>query len=302
MGTKQTLRTPLRIYLSWPKGPKDEEVCHLVAAHRDLVLLRLDSLVDESVLPLLRRLPQCMEYDPDLGRPMTSNITLKMLAELWVLRSSSSCCHDDDAENWEKKRLPILYQEDDYYDLWSWDSNGWFPSRIPCSGRIRKELYRSLCVTDGGCRLVFVDVARHDGTGLGPMASGTGLTMTFRTLKMTGDNTMPWEWMDDAVITSAELWAANTSEYLPRKVMMLPLVSIDMPNIVQVVLYGWEIESFSLVTIDASDKQVLGSSVTYIKSSKEGLCTDDADLVRVKPGFFSHFLPSEFPEFLNLNR
>jgi hypothetical protein len=84
--------------------------------------------------------------------------------------------------------------------------------------------------------------------------------------------------------------------------MMLPLVSIDMPNIVHVVLYGWEIESFSLVTIDASDKQVLRSSVTYIKSSKEGLCTDDADLVRAKPGFFSHFLPSEFPEFLNLNR
>jgi hypothetical protein len=53
--------------------------------------------------------------------------------------------------------------------------------------------------------LVYVDVARHDGTGLGPMASGTGFTMTFRTLKMTGDNTMPWEWMDDAVITSAEL-------------------------------------------------------------------------------------------------
>ncbi|RLM85284.1 hypothetical protein C2845_PM04G09980 [Panicum miliaceum] len=230
---------------------------------------------------------------PALALASKSNMTLKMLAELWVLRSSSSCCHDDGAENWEKKRLPILYQEDDNYDLWSWDSNE-VPSRIPCSGRIRKELYRSLCVTDDGCRLVFVDVARHDGTGLGPMASGTGFTMTFRTLKMTGDNTMPWEWMDEAVITSAELWAANTSEHLP--------LSIDMPNIVHVVLFGWEIESFSLVTIDASDKQVLGSGVTYIKSSKDGLCTDDADLVRAKPGFFSHFLPSEFPKFLNLNR
>jgi hypothetical protein len=69
---------------------------------------------------------------------------------------------------------------------------------------------------------------------------------------------------------------------------MLPLVSIDMPNIVHVVLYGWEIESFSLVTIDASDKQVLRSSVTYIKSSKEGLCTDDADQ-QVIAIFATHF-------------
>jgi len=83
--------TPSRVYLSWPEGPKDEQVCHLVAAHRDLVLLRLSSLVDESVPfgearheyfiyiaaptfqvpPFLRPLPQCMEYDPDLERPTT---------------------------------------------------------------------------------------------------------------------------------------------------------------------------------------------------------------------------------------
>ena len=75
-----------------------------------------------------------------------------------------------------------------------------------------------------------------------------------------------------------------------------------MRNIVHVVLYGWETGSFSLVTIDLSDKQLLGSVVPYIKSSKEGICTDDADLVRAKPGFFPHFLPSEFPKFLNLNR
>ena len=83
--------TPSRVYLSWPEGPKDEQVCHLVAAHRDLVLIRLSSLVDESVPfgearheyfiyiaaptfqvpPFLRSLPQCMEYDPDLERPTT---------------------------------------------------------------------------------------------------------------------------------------------------------------------------------------------------------------------------------------
>jgi len=145
-------------------------VCHLVAAHRDLVLLRLSSLVDESVPfgearheyfiyiaaptfqvpPFLRPLPQCIEYDADLEMPMTypfplrsvgllcygehefvvaglqvfrSRVTLKMEAELYVLRSSSSC-HDDGAENWDKKCLPILYQEEDEdNDLQYWDCN-----------------------------------------------------------------------------------------------------------------------------------------------------------------------------------
>ncbi|KAG2633607.1 hypothetical protein PVAP13_2NG236600 [Panicum virgatum] len=260
-----------------------------------------------------------------------------MEAELYVLRSSSSC-HDDGAENSDKKCLPILYQEEDEdNDLQYWDCNEVVPFKnslfwvsydtgiLFCDGILGdnpkiyyirfhpdnfvrdnplsmcKALYRSLCVTDGGCQLVFVDVARHDATGLGPMAPGTGFTMTLWKLKMTGNSIMPWEWMNDAVVTSAELWAANSSEHLPRKVMMLPLVSLDMRNIVHVVLYGWETGSFSLVTIDLSDKQLLGSVVTYIKSSKEGLCTDDADLVRAKPSFFPHFLPSEFPKFLNLN-
>ena len=266
-----------------------------------------------------------------------SRVTLKMEADLCVLHSSSSCHDDDGAEDWDKKRLPILCQEDEHDDLWSWNCNEVVPFKnslfwvsystgiLFCDGilgdnpkisyirfhpdsfvrdqpsRLRKALYRSLCVTDDGCQLVFVDVARHDGTALGPMAPGTGFTMTFRTLKMTGNSIMPWEWTNDAVVTSAELWAANTPEHLPRKVMMLPLVSIDVPNVVHVVLYGWEIGSFSLVTIDLSDKQLLGSVVPYIKSSKEGICTDDADLVRAKPGFFPHFLPSEFPKFLNLN-
>jgi hypothetical protein len=40
--------TPSRLYISWPEGPKKGVVCHLVAAHRDLVLLRLDSVITDS--------------------------------------------------------------------------------------------------------------------------------------------------------------------------------------------------------------------------------------------------------------
>ncbi|CAL5051858.1 unnamed protein product [Urochloa decumbens] len=354
--------TPSRLYLSWPEGPKDEWVCYLVAAHRDLVLLRLDSLVDESqpfgevrheyfiyiadptsqIPPLLRPLPQCMEHDSDLGRPLTfafspravgllchgedefavaylgvwwSHVTSEMEAELWVLRSSSSCCRDDGAENWEKQRLPIPYEEDDHLDgiLVCDGIFGESPKvayiRFPVDTfvrdnprRIRKELYRSLCVTDCGSRLVFVDVARHDGTGLGSMAPGTGFTMTFQTLEMAENDMMQYQWIEDAVVTSDQLWAANTPSRLPREVMIIPLVSMDVPNIVHVVLFGWEIGSFLLVAIDSSDKQVLGSVVTYIESSEQGLSTDDADLVRAKPTSFTHFLPSEFPKFLNLTR
>ncbi|CAN6198301.1 unnamed protein product [Urochloa humidicola] len=122
-----------------------------------------------------------------------------------------------------------------------------------------------------------------------------------RTTRMAENDTMQYEWIEDAVVTSDQLWAANTSSRLPREVMMVPLVSVDVPNIVHFALYGWEIGSYLLVAIDSSDKQVLGSVVTYIESSEQGLSTDDADLVRAKPTSFTHFLPSEFSKFLNLN-
>ncbi|CAN6232034.1 unnamed protein product [Urochloa humidicola] len=82
--------TPSRLYLSWPEGPKQEGVYHLVAANRNLVLLRLDYLVDESrpfgaavhdyfiyiadpssqQTPLLRLLPHCTEHNDFLGVPL----------------------------------------------------------------------------------------------------------------------------------------------------------------------------------------------------------------------------------------
>ena len=83
--------TPSCLYLSSPEGPKDEMRCHLMGAHGNLILLRLDSPIDESVpfeeilheyfiyivdptlqvTPLLRPLPQCIEDIDYLGKPYT---------------------------------------------------------------------------------------------------------------------------------------------------------------------------------------------------------------------------------------
>ncbi|KAF8692626.1 hypothetical protein HU200_039444 [Digitaria exilis] len=84
--------------------------------------------------------------------------------------------------------------------------------------------------------------------------------------------------------------------------MMLPLLSMDDPNVTHFVLYDWadKVGKFSLVTIDLSTKRVVGSVVPYI-NGEEDLYTDDADMVKAKPYFFMHFLPMEFPTFLNLH-
>ncbi|CAO2046150.1 unnamed protein product [Urochloa humidicola] len=298
--------TPSRLYLSWPEGPKQEGVYHLVAANRNLVLLRLDYLVDESrpfgaavhdyfiyiadpssqQTPLLRLLPHCTEDNAFLGVPLPRSfsplaigllchgedqfvvahlevircpVTSQMKAEMWMLRSSS--CSDDDAK-WETMLLPIQYQDDEYLDFLYWLVNDVVPFKnslcwvdysrgiLLCEGifedkpnvsyirfpldpllrvnlaEARKGLYRSLCVTECGRRLVVIDVSRHDGRGFVPMVPDTGFTLTSRTLKITvnGIVTTQWEWIDDAVVTSDQLWR---SESLPHDSVMLPLLSVD---------------------------------------------------------------------------
>ena len=105
------------------------------------------------------------------------------------------------------------------------------------------------------------------------------------------------------VVQADDLWATHTPEDLPREVMMLPLLSMDDINVAHFVLYDWvgRFGKFSLVTIDLSTKRVIGSVVPYT-NGEEDLSTDDADLVKAKPSFFMHFLPAEFPKFLNLQR
>uniref|UniRef100_K3YI41 DUF1618 domain-containing protein n=1 Tax=Setaria italica TaxID=4555 RepID=K3YI41_SETIT len=321
--------TPSRLYLSWPEGPKQESRGLVMAANRNLVLLRLDSLVDESEpfgevvhdyfiyiadpssqqTPLLRRLPPCTEYDDYFERQVTRVLPalavgllchgedefavahldirerkkksgsrkkkLGIQAELCVLRSSLSS--SDDAK-WETKVFPLQYQYDDlHYAKW-------------CSSLQE-------CLVLGGHRLVFVDVARHDGKCYGPRMPNTGFTLTSRTLKMTGNCTTPWEWNQDAVVTSDELWHANTMESLPRDIVMLPLLSMDKANVAHLSMLDWDGGRFSLVSIDLSNMQVMGPVITYLEGEDD---TADADIVKAKQVLCAHFIPSEFPKFLDL--
>uniref|UniRef100_K3YN15 DUF1618 domain-containing protein n=1 Tax=Setaria italica TaxID=4555 RepID=K3YN15_SETIT len=357
--------TPSRLYLSWPEGPKKGGQGLVMAANRNLVLFRLDSLVDESEpfgevvhdyfiyiadpssqqTPLLRRLPPCTEYNVYFEMQDTRAFPVlavgsrkkksAMQAELCVLRSSLSC--SDDAK-WETKVFPLQYQYDDlYYDFLNWEVDGVVPFknalcwvnycrgilfcdgvfedrpkvsyiRLPLDTSFRgtgtdadalKGMYRGLCVTEGGHRLVFVDVARHDGKCYGPRMPNTGFTLTSRTLKMTGNCTMPWEWNEDVVVTSDELWHANTMESLPHDIVMLPLLSMDKANVAHLSLLDWDSGRFSLVSIDLSNMQVMGSVITYLEGEDD---TADADIVKAKKELCAHFIPSEFPKFLDLRK
>ncbi|XP_062200161.1 uncharacterized protein LOC133902858 [Phragmites australis] len=385
--------TPSRLYVWWPEGPKRRLVCHLVAAHRDLVLLRLDSIALESTeehpepfqvmilhdyfvyipdappsQPKLKRLPACTEEDslfmgkPDL-RPFephsvgllrrgeeefavayltVSRSKRSVQAQLWVLRSSvstrPSSSDDDVGDKWEIKRLPIQHLPDEYNDLYYWlshevvpfkDSLCWINyyrgilfcdgvfgdspkvsySRLPLdsfprhpSRHTRKELYRGLCVTEDGHRLQFVDVARDDGAGIGPMApSSTGFTITSWNARRLGNGATCWS--TDATVKALELWDQNTPASLPRQVMMLPLLTMDKPDVAHLILYEWQdvVDKASLVTIDLTAKRVVGKVVPYI-NGEEDLSTDDADMVNLKPKNFAPFLPTEFSKFLNPGR
>nr|TKW08209.1 hypothetical protein SEVIR_6G014100v2 [Setaria viridis] len=355
--------TPSRLYLSWPEGPKQGSQGLVMAANRNLVLLRLEYRVDESVQfgevvhdyfiyiadpssqrkPLLRRLPRCTEYNDYFERQVTRAFPVLAVGLLCHGEDEFAVAHlairsrkkksGDDAK-WETKVFPLQYQYDDlYYDFLNWEVDGVVPFKnalcwvnycrgiLFCDGvsedrpkvsyiRLpldtyfqgtdadgRKGMYHGLCVTEGGHRLVFVDVARHDGKCYGPRMPNTGFTLTSRTLKMTGNCTMPWEWNEDAVVTSDELWHANTMESLPRDIVMLPLLSMDKANVAHLSLLDWDGGRFSLVSIDLSNMQVMGPVITYLKGEDD---TADADIVKAKQGLCAHFIPSEFPKFLDL--
>ncbi|KAF8672489.1 hypothetical protein HU200_049703 [Digitaria exilis] len=362
--------TPSRLYVSWPEGPKEGIVCHLVAAHRGLVLLRLDSVVMEStekhptpfkmvihdyfvyipgpLRPSLKLLPAYAKDNSIVGRPIlypfeTHSVGLlrrgeeefalaylgiarysrSVGAQLWVLRStvappSNSGGDSCVVEKWEIKKIPIKYRDEEFKELYYWLSHAVVPfqnslcwvnynqgilfcddvlgdrpsvsyHRLPMDSflrqhtrKTRNELYRGLCVTEGGQKLMFVDVARDDGTGIGQMAPSTGFTITSYIARRTDDGFMQWDPVDE--VKSSELWEKNTPACLPRDVMILPLLSMDKPDAAHIVLYEWrdQVGKVSLVTIDLKDKRVVGSVVNYIRGV-EDLATDDADLVNMKP-------------------
>jgi len=259
------------------------------------------------------------------------NETLEV--ELWVLRSTIIGDSTDGDEKWEVKYLPIQGQDVEHSNLLNWTTTEVIPfknalcwvdydrvvlycedvcgdnpkatfagfppdysSFHPSGPSDRPGLYRSLCVTEGGRTLAFLDVSRHDGADLGRMVPDTGFTIVSMAVTETQS-------ANSFVVQADDLWATHTPEDLPREVMMLPLLSMDDINVAHFVLYDWvgRFGKLSLVTIDLSTKRVIGSVVPYT-NGEEDLSTDDADLVKAKPGFFMHFLPAEFPKFLNLQR
>ncbi|RCV10607.1 hypothetical protein SETIT_2G123800v2 [Setaria italica] len=380
--------TPSRLYLSWPGGPKHEMMCHLAAAHRNLVLLRLDSFVDPSYpspfgemahdyfiyyvaadprsqaqsTPALRRLPGCTVHNAYFGRPIPRpfepwgvgllccgeefavaymSVSRRdpeaeaLEVELWVLRSTVRDDSTDGGEKWEAKYLPLQGQDVEHINLLDFTTSEVVPFKnslcwvdyrmgiLYCEDvcgdspkavfvgfppgyssyhpsvrpeLYRPELYRGLCVTEGGRTLAFLDVVRRDGIDIGPMVPA-GFTIISMALTETQS-------ANSFVVKADDLWATHSTKDLPHEVMMLPLLSMDDINVAHFVLYDWADLSgkfkISLVTIDLSTKRVVGSVVPYI--NEEDLSTDDADLVKAKPNFFMPFLPAEFPKFLNLQR
>ncbi|RLN09362.1 hypothetical protein C2845_PM11G00100 [Panicum miliaceum] len=265
--------TPSRLYLSWPGGPKQEMMCHLAAAHSNLVLLRLDSFVDPSnpspfgeiahdyfiyyvaadprsqaqPAPALRRLPDREAGGGAVGAPFA------------IIRDST-----DGDEKWEVKYLPIQGQDVEHYNLINWMTSevipfknalcwvdykrgvlycedvcgdnpkatfaGFPPNYSSFHPSGRPDLYRSLCVTEGGRTLAFL--GRHDGADLGRMVPDTGFTIVSMAVTETQS-------ANSFVVQADDLWATHTPEDLPREVMMLPLLSMDDINVAHFVLYDW---------------------------------------------------------------
>ncbi|KAL6848182.1 hypothetical protein ACP4OV_022310 [Aristida adscensionis] len=258
-------------------------------------------------------------------------------AQLWLLRSS---VQSPGGEEWEVKEVPIHYDANDDEqcdDLFWWTTNEAVPFKNSlcwaCYGRGvlicdnlhgdipkvsylpfpkktfrcnapyqgRMELYRSLCVTGGGQQLELADVARADVKAVGPMAPSTGFTLT--TWRLANNENGGLQWVHSRTISSDEFWGQNNPEQLPHEVMMLPLLSMDEPNVLHTVLYDWapDVPKFSLVTIGLEGRKALTPVVPYIRGV-EDLSGDDADMVRAKPYFFMHFLATEFPKFLHVDR
>ncbi|CAM0958621.1 unnamed protein product [Alopecurus aequalis] len=173
------------------------------------------------------------------------------------------------------------------------------------------EMNRSVCITstDGGDVLKYISAIRSGGELRGPIPPSDGdFRIISHTLRTTETGEM--EWVRDLVVTCFELWAPNTSSYVPPlrdNSLMFPLVSMDDPNIVHFMLSGElseegdrKVRKVSVVTIDFVTNKVK-SMVPYIKGD-EDLRGEDADMVKEKSHLLKSFLPSQFPKFFNLTR
>ncbi|KAK3126518.1 hypothetical protein QOZ80_7AG0557810 [Eleusine coracana subsp. coracana] len=133
-----------------------------------------------------------------------------------------------------------------------------FPS-TPNRSKACSWFYRcATAVDDDTATLKFVDVARDDGFGFGPLKPGALFTVTGHTLRVSGDdNNGSMEWSKDYTVTSDELWAANPGDdRLPREILMFPQVNIDRPHVVHflIVEFGFVWKKMWVVAIDHEDQ------------------------------------------------
>lgn len=252
-----------------------------------------------------------------------------------MLLSSTSAADDPKRAEWSSTRVSIATNKDpdDSWQLYYWETDTVIPfgsslcwidccrgilfydvfEPIPAVSFVRfpldkfpstnnrsrasSWLYRGVSAIDAGRALKFVDVARHDGIGCGPLKPGAGFTITCHTL-VSGSTV----WNTDCVATSAELWAANFPDYLPRDILVYPQVNIERPYVVNFLLseFKYPTKKIWVVAINTETKTV--ESVSQHVNWKKGLQNEDDDLTRERFISPKSFLPCEFSKLLNFSR
>ncbi|GJN24691.1 hypothetical protein PR202_gb12446 [Eleusine coracana subsp. coracana] len=176
-----------------------------------------------------------------------------------------------------------------------------FPS-TPNRSKACSWFYRcATAVDDEDTTLKFVDVARDDGIGFGPLKPGAWFTVTGHTLRLSSgdDNNNKMVWSKDYTVISDELWAANPGdERLPREILMFPQVNMHRPHVVQflIVEFGFVRKKMWVVAIDMTTK-IVESFYRHI-NGREDRGTVDADFTQEKSSSPSAFLPCQFSKFL----
>ncbi|XBI35814.1 hypothetical protein VPH35_121450 [Triticum aestivum] len=230
----------------------------------------------------------------------------KVYADVCVLYSSSTSAGLGLGDKWNSMRIPIILGVEDpddvsqlcillcdvFADAGPAVSFLRFPlNKFPSTrGRESSWVYRGASVVDAG---PFFGV---DGVGYGPLKPGAGFTITCHTLVTLTSGQMVWN--EDYKITSDELWSLNSSECLPRDILMFPQVNIDNPHKVHFLMseFEWALKKMWVVVINMKTKTV-DSFSKYI-NGMEGLETDDGDLTRKRSEAPMSFLPCEFSKFL----
>ncbi|XP_037489131.1 uncharacterized protein LOC119367840 [Triticum dicoccoides] len=148
----------------------------------------------------------------------------------------------------------------------------------------------SLCTTDSGGKLMFINVAPEDHEIVGPMLPGTDFIVTCHTWR-----TQDMVWEEAFVITSHEIWGFDAS--LSYNALMFPLVSAAKSNELYFLLPEKgerAIDKVSVIAVDTITKHV---KIHQYIEGEEDLGGEDDDMVRRKSRLLHPFVPTEFPKF-----